>query len=155
MSRKRLGGLPARYSFLLNPYTDQRLSKCPKCEKLTFLRKFPLFIHIEGGVGPLVLGKTCRYCAKCELVMAHKDELDAEIEHALARRAPDAVGSEYMVLGTMDRKVWQRSLAGGQPLDEAMKSVAEFKKHLILEVEPGGWVPVSEAGPGAKRRRKR
>ena len=51
--------------------------------------------------------------------------------------------------------MWQRSLAGGQPLDEAMKSVAEFKKHLILEVEPGGWVPTSEAGPGAKRRRKK
>ena len=149
MARKRLGDLPPRYSFLLNPYTDQRLSKCPKCGKLTFLRKFPLFIHVQG-VGPLVLGKTCRYCAKCELIMAHKDELDAEVQHALAKRMPEAVGSEYMVLGTMERRAWQRSLEGGQPLEEAMKHVAEIKKHLVLEVEPGGWLPAEEV-----ERRKR
>jgi hypothetical protein len=149
MARKRLGGLPARYSFMLNPYSDQRLSKCPQCEKLTHMRKFALFIHIEG-VGPLALGKTCRYCSPCELIMAHKDELDAEIEHALSNRAPEAIGNEYLVLGTMDRKLWQRSLAGGQPLDEALKHVAEFKKHLTLQVEPGGWVPAAEVGARAK-----
>jgi hypothetical protein len=84
--------------------------------------------------------------------MAHKDELDAEVQHALALRMPDAVGSEYMVLGTMDRKVWQRSLQGGQPLDEAMKHVAEFKKHLVLHVE-GGWGPANEPRSGSKTKK--
>jgi hypothetical protein len=149
MARERLGGLPTRYSFILNPYPDQRLSKCPQCEKLTHMRKFALFIHIDG-VGPLALGKTCRYCSPCELIMAHKVELDAEIEHALAGRAPEAVGNEYMVLGTLDRKLWQRSLEGGQPLAEALKHIAEFKKHLTLHIEPGGWVPASGAGPHTK-----
>jgi hypothetical protein len=149
MARQRLGDLPARYSFLLNPYVDERLSKCPKCKKLTHMRKFPLFIAI-GKVGPLVLGKTCRYCSRCELIMAHKDELDAEVQHALALRMPEAVGSDYMVLGTMDRKVWQRSLQGGQLLGEAMKHVAEFKKHLTLHVEAGGWMPASEVDRRSK-----
>jgi hypothetical protein len=153
MARQRLGDLPARYSFLLNPYTDVRLSTCPRCKKLTHMRKFPLFIHIDN-VGPVVLGKTCRYCSKCELIMAHKDELDAEIRHLLTGRAPEAVDNEYMVLGTMDRKVWQRSLSGGAPLDESLKHVAEFKKHLTLHVE-GGWVPAKEANTTAKSKRKK
>lgn len=139
MARKRLGKLPARYSFILNPYLDVRLSKCPKCERPTHPRKFALFIHVDGW-GPLLLGKTCRYCTRCELIVAHKDELDAEMAHSLARLAPEAVGREYLVLGTIDRKVWQQGLRGeGPPLGEALDHVAEFKKVLELHVEPGGW----------------
>lgn len=141
MARKRIGTQPPRYSFLLNPYPDVRLSKCPTCDRPTHPRKFALLIHADGW-GPLVMGKTCRYCTRCELVIAHKDELDAELALSTARLAPAAVGREYVVLGTMDRKVWQRGLRGeGQPLTDALEHVAEFKKHLQLEVDPGGWHP--------------
>ena len=71
-SKDRIGRLPGRYSFLLNPYADTRLSKCPQCRRPTHSRKFPLVIHIEGW-GPFILGKTCRYGARCELIIAHPD----------------------------------------------------------------------------------
>src|SRR5580700_308026 len=70
MARETIGQLTPRYSFLLNPYLDIRLSKCPGCNGLTHNRKFALFIHIDGW-GPLVLGKTCRYCTSCELIIVH------------------------------------------------------------------------------------
>jgi hypothetical protein len=38
------------------------------------MRKFPLLIHMDG-YGLLNLGKTCRYCAKCEFIIAHQDQL--------------------------------------------------------------------------------
>lgn len=44
----RIGKQPPRYSFMLNRYSDVRLSKCPRCRKPTHLRKFALFIHIDG-----------------------------------------------------------------------------------------------------------
>jgi hypothetical protein len=142
MAKYTIGKLAPRYSFILNPYTDVRLSKCPKCRQLTHLRKFALLIHIDK-YGPLVLGKTCRYCTHCELIAAHTDELEAELALSLARVAPEAVGSEYMVLGTMDKKVWQRGLrGGGTDLDAGLEHVAQFKKVLDLVVE-GGWVPAS------------
>lgn len=144
MSENRVGKLPPRYSFLLNPYTDVRLSKCPRCEKLTHPRKFALFIHIDGW-GPLALGKTCRYCSRCELIIAHQDELEAELATSFSRLDPDVVGNEYLVVGTLDRKVWQHGLLGdSKPLGEALDHVADFKKVLTLEVDPGGWRP---AGP--------
>ena len=144
VTRERIGMQPARYAFLLNPHADVRLSKCPTCGKPTHLRKFALLIHAEGW-GPLALGKTCRYCSRCELVIAHKDELDAELAHSLSRLAPQAVGNEFVVLGTLDRGVWRRGLQGeGQPLGEALEHVAEFKKVLQLEVDPGGWRPADE-----------
>jgi hypothetical protein len=141
VARGPLGKQPARYAFLLNPYTDVRLSKCPTCGRPTHPRKFALLIHGVGW-GPLVLGKTCRYCSRCELVIAHKDELDAELAHSLAKLAPGAAGREYAVLGTLDRKMWERGLRGeGPPLAAALAHIAEFKKVLQLEVDPGGWRP--------------
>ena len=102
MARKRIGKLPPRYSFILNPYVDERLSKCPKCRRFTHYRKFALFSHIYDW-GPMVLGMTCRFCTPCELIMAHKDELENELVHTFSSMASDVVGNKYLVLGTVDR----------------------------------------------------
>src|SRR5262245_15866292 len=116
--RNTIGKLPPRYSFLLNPYSDIRVSKCPRCNRPTHPRKFALLVHIDKW-GPLALGKTCRYCTPCELVIVHQDELEAELAHSFAKIAPDAVGNEYLVVGTMDKKVWQRGLTQpGTTLDK-------------------------------------
>jgi hypothetical protein len=47
MVKTRIGKLAPRYSFMLNPHTEVRLSKCPKCRKATHLRQFALFVHID------------------------------------------------------------------------------------------------------------
>lgn len=140
MAKLKVGGLPPRYSFILNPYSDVRLSKCPMCERPTHPRKFVLLILVRD-YGPMALGKTCRYCTGCELIVAHQDELEAELAYSLGRIAPEAVGREYVVLGTMDKKVWQKGLGGGvTDLAAALEQVAEFKKVFDLEVK-GGWGP--------------
>jgi len=150
MARTKIGKLPRRYSFILNPHTDTRLSKCPKCEKLTHFRKFVLFIHIDGW-GPMALGKTCRYCSRCELIMVHQDELEAQLAYSFSQIAPDMIGNEYMVLGTIEKKAWQEGLGGkGQPLTEMLKHTADFKKYYDLEFEPGGWYPADHE-PRKKR----
>jgi hypothetical protein len=140
MAKRSIGKLAPRYSFILNPYRDVRLSKCPRCGRPMHPRKFALLIHVDK-YGPLALGKTCRYCTRCELIAAHQDELDAELAHSLTRIAPEAVGSEYLVLGTMDKKAWQQGLrGGGTELAASLEHVAEFKKVFDLKVE-GGWGP--------------
>jgi hypothetical protein len=146
MPRDRVGKLAPRYSFLLNPYADVRLSKCPRCGRLTHPRKFALFIHVEG-FGALILGKTCRYCTPCELVIAHKDELEAELARGPARHAPGMAEGRYVVVGTVDRRVWQQGLEGsGTQLGETLEHMADFKKYFDLHVEPGGWRPAKESG---------
>jgi hypothetical protein len=144
MARSRVGKLKPRYSFLVNPYPDERLSRCPRCKRLSHLRKFALFIHVDGW-GPLVLGKTCRYCTPCELIMAHRHELEAELERSPARLAPGAAGRGYFVLGTVERKEWKKGLEGsGKQLDDILEHTADFKKYFDLHVEPGGWRPARE-----------
>src|SRR5690242_18500799 len=112
MAKRTIGKLAPQYAFMLNPYGDIRLSKCPQCGRSTHPRKFALLIHI-AEYGPLVLGKTCRYCTRCELIAAHQDELESQLAHSLTSIAPEAVESEYLVLSTMDKKIWQQAVRGG------------------------------------------
>lgn len=143
MAKTTIGKLPPRYGFLLNPYSDIRLSKCPRCAKLTHPRKFALFIHIDDW-GPLALGKTCRYCSRCELIIVHQDELEAQLAHTFATLDPGKIGKDYLVIGTLDKPVWRKGLEqSGQPLDDALDHVADFKKVWQLHVE-GGWVPAKK-----------
>lgn len=133
-----------RYSFMLNPRAEVRLSKCPKCQKRTHLRKFALFIQVDEW-GPIALGKTCRYCSACELIMAHQDELEAELAYSFGRIAPEVVGNEYVVLGTIDKKVWQGGLEGrDRDFTEILEHVADFEREYDLVYEPGGRYPADE-----------
>src|SRR6478672_9917030 len=95
--KERLGALPPRYAFVLNPYADTKFTKCPRCETTTNLRKLSLVVHVEG-FGLAILGKTCRLCLKCETLIPHKAELDKLISTVVTASQPD-----YFVLGTADR----------------------------------------------------
>jgi hypothetical protein len=146
MAITRIGRLPPRYSFMLNPHAEVLLSKCPKCQKLTHLRKFALFIHVDEW-GSMALGKTCRYCSRCELIMVHQDELEGQLTHSFSHIAPEVIGNDYMVLGTIEKKVWQEGLQGrGKEIEGMLKHVADFKKEYDLEYDPGGWYPANQ-GP--------
>ena len=104
------GQLPERYSFLLNPYTDTRLSKCPRCEKPTHPRKFALFIHIEQW-GPLTLGKTCRYCSTCELIIVHQDELEAQLAQTFSQLAPEMSATSIWCWERLRKRSGSKGLA--------------------------------------------
>lgn len=135
----RFGSLARRYAYMLNPFPDVRLSKCPKCQRLTFQRKFPLVIVVRGW-GPYVQGKTCKYCSRCELIMCQQAELEEQLTQAFTLLSPEVIGEEYFVVGTVATKVWKRAMEGPAPeLSDALKQVADFKSHLDLEVDPGGW----------------
>jgi hypothetical protein len=77
--------------------------------------------------------------------MAHQDELEAELAHSFSQFAPEVIGNEYMVLGTIEKKVWQEGVRGkSAQLGEILKHVADFKKYYDLKYEPGGWYPADE-----------
>jgi len=133
-----LGELPPRDAFLLNPYTDVRYSRCPRCDHRTWRRKVPLLLVI-AGYGPLVLGKTGPYCANCRLVIAHRDELEGELTTILTRLAPEVVGGEYAVLGTVELRAWRRGMSAPTSIDDVLRHTAPFTTTLTIEYSPAGW----------------
>lgn len=135
---ERFGALPPRYAFVLNPYSDTKFTKCPRCETKTNLRKLSLVIHVEG-FGLLVLGKTCRVCLRCETLIAHKSEIDALLSTVVASVEPN-----YVVLGTANRQTFRRGLAGGTSLADVRAHTSDFKSYWSVRVTPGGWYPKNE-----------
>lgn len=105
-----------------------------------YLRKFALLIHVERS-DLTILGKTCRYCPACELIIAHQNELEAELAHAFSTRVPEVVGNPYLILGTVELKAWRQGLQRSLPLEQIRKRTAEFKQYIELSVDRGGWKP--------------
>ena len=59
--------------------------------------------------------------------------------------APEVIGNSYIVLGTVEKKIWQKGLEeNGSQLSEVLKHTADFKKVLELKIESGGWYPAGK-----------
>jgi hypothetical protein len=48
--------------------------------------------------------------------------------------APKGIGKDYLVLGTIEKKIWQQGLgSSGTPIAEMFKHVADFKHQYVLQ----------------------
>ena len=93
----------------------------------------------------MALGKTCRYCTRCELIIAHQDELEAQLAGSLRAVAPEVIGNKNILLGTVEKRMWQRGVQGtGHLLGEILEHTADFNEMLDYNVERGGWFPASQ-----------
>jgi hypothetical protein len=128
---KRLGKQSPRYRFLLNPFHDRRFAVCPDCEGRTLLRKVPLVIHVDP-INPVAIHKSCRYCPVCDLLIAHQDAIEQQLASLFSRRAPELIGNDYLVLGTLDRDVWKRGVAEPLAIQEMVEQLHDFVEVLEL-----------------------
>ena len=79
--------------------------------------------------------------------MCHQDELKAQLSHAFTRLKPDAIGSAYMVVGTVGLKTWKAALTGEPAtIEETLKDLAQIKDYRTLQFDPGG-CRKADAGP--------
>ena len=139
-SPQQIGHLPPQHDFFLNPHRDARFTRCPKCDGKTKLRKKPLLIVIKPAQ-PISLNKTCRYCADCDLLIVHQDELEQLLASACQQVYPHLVGNDYFVFGTLDRKSWREG-HHSSTLEALLDTLHDFKRHL--EFEPPRYVLVFE-----------
>jgi hypothetical protein len=85
----------------------------------------------------VIVGKTCRLCVTCDLLIAHGAELARLI--ASSGFADETNPLSYAVLGTADRRVWRRGLVRTIALDEVRDRMADFKRYMRVDFTPGGW----------------
>ena len=138
-TRLRMGTLPPRYSFVLNPHVRERFTKCPRCDASTRIRKLPLVVHLEHPAGPrlVLLNKTCRLCLICETLIVDRVELESVI--IAAGLSATVKPPDYVVLGTIDRRTWRRGLSGNAVPPDIREHMADFKKYLKVDVVPAHW----------------
>jgi hypothetical protein len=134
----KFGKLEPKYSFAINPYKDLRASKCLQCRKKTFKRKFPLLVLSEHAPA-IVLGFTCVYCAKCEIIIVHKEDFERELFKAFDKTSPKAKLHEYFVVGTFDKSIWKENLSNTGASHDMQNNVSDFKVQFNIGSSPGGW----------------
>ena len=142
-----------KYYFFLNPYDAAAFTKCPKCENNTKIRKFPLVVHIDPHQ-VLLLNKKCRYCVKCDLIIAKKSELESLMAACFEQSKPEIIGNNYLVMGVAERRDWLESKKGKMPQSETIERILVFKDVLNFENVRAGWYHDDEI-EGSRRRRKR
>jgi len=96
-------------------------------------------IHVED-FGLVLLGKTCRLCLGCETLVVHQ----ANLEQLIRVAAGHGARQKYVVLGTVDRRVWRRGLKGRVAPAEMTQHMADVKTYLRVEFTPAGWYPKPE-----------
>jgi hypothetical protein len=134
-----MGALPPRYSFCLNPHLNERFTRCPRCKATTRLRKIPLVIHVNS-VGLVLLRKTCRVCAVCEMLIAH----EAEVTRLINGLAPHAATPRpYLVLGTLGPVTWRDGMSGNVTIEQVRHDMADFKTYMRVEITPRHWAPMN------------
>lgn len=137
MKIPKLGKQPPRYTFFLNPYNDVRFSSCPKCNGKNKQKKLPLVIHIDES-GMMLLNKTCRYCPTCDLLIAHKNDIEGYLAIYFQKAAPDVVGNKYLVIGTVERSDWLRGTTSTVMHQEIIERLHDFKDVVHFKLT-GGW----------------
>jgi len=46
----------------------------------------------------------------CDLLIAHRDEVEAHLTRLFTQVRPEVIGNDYLVIGTLDRADWKRGL---------------------------------------------
>ena len=148
MSKKtQFGELSPEYNFVFNPYPSERISRCPFCRAKTGQRKRPLLIYVEP-VQFIALNYTCRYCKDCDLLIAHKYEVEHLLAALFAQFNPAAIGNDYLVLGTMEKKAWREGLTQPKPVEGLRAHIHDFKTYYReLRITQPGWYKDDQEPP--------
>ena len=148
--KPKFGGLIPLYKFSLNPYPDQRFSSCPFCAHKTGQRKLPLFIHIDPEY-PIALNYTCRYCKQCDLLIAHKHEIEHLLTTMFKQLDPDAIGNDYLIIGTVEKKAWRENIQNPKEPTEMLSQIHDFKMaHAEIRMTRPGWYGPDQEPPVRK-----
>ena len=145
--RPQFGGLAPQYTFMLNPYPDIRVSRCPICEKKTGQRKMPLLIHVDP-MYLIALNYTCRYCKICDLLVADKHCIEHMLAEMFYETDACAVGNEYFCIGTVEKSAWREGLHQPKVFTEMRPHVSDFvNNYKEMRVSRPGWYAAGQEPP--------
>ena len=153
--RNQFGSLKPKYNFSMNPYPEFRFSKCPDCHNKTGQRKLPLVIHIDPK-NLIALNYTCRYCKQCNMLIAHKHEVEHHLTELFQKMDKDVIGNNYLVFGTVEKKAWRENIKHPKAFDEMRQNIHDFMSYQTIQMTMAGWFqkgmtpPVMESPPSTE-----
>jgi hypothetical protein len=147
VKQRHLGGLPPKYSFMVNPYPEERVSRCPLCDRKSRQRKLPILIHVNPH-HLIALNYTCRYCPDCNLLIAHKHEIEHYLTALFSQHHPDTIGNNYLAVGTVEKSVWKEGLKQNQTINDFLPHTSDFATYYEdLQLTRAGYYKTGQKPP--------
>lgn len=137
--QKRFGPEKMRYHFFLNSHKESAFTRCPNCEAKTLIRKFPLVIDIEPQQ-IFVLNKKCQYCKSCDLIIAHKHQVETLMAASFENKKPEIIGNDYQVIGTLKKSVWRDRNSIKNDI-EVVENILIFNEIWYFKPTGNRWCP--------------
>jgi len=96
----------------------------------------------------IALNYTCRYCKSCDLLIAHKHEVEHLLTNLFSQTEPEIVGNEYLIIGTVEKKSWREGLQRTRSVGEMLPHASDFAIfHQELRITNPGWYKTSQDAP--------
>ncbi len=132
--RKRKGdAVKRRHRFFLNPRNDKVVARCPVCSSNTKIRDHVLVVNLKPGQ-LLLMNVPCRVCRECDLIIANRKKLEAAMADRLRQEAPELIGSDYVVAGTLDQEDWTAAGSGALGPQEIKDRMYAFRDIWSFEI---------------------
>jgi hypothetical protein len=95
----------------------------------------------------VALNYTCRYCTYCDLLIAHRDEIETLLATMFAQRDPAVIGNDYLIIGTVEHRAWRENMKQPQSFAEMMAQTHDFKSHYAIQMTMAGWFREGQEPP--------
>ena len=112
-------------------------------------RKIPILIHVNPH-HLIALNYTCRFCRDCDLLIAHKHEIEHYLTVLFSQQAPDTISNEYLAVGTVEKSAWKEGLKQQQSIDKLLPHTSDFATYYQeLQLTRAGYYKVGQKPPVA------
>jgi hypothetical protein len=80
------------------------------------------------------------------MLIAHKVEIEHLLTTMFRHLKPDAIGNEYLIIGTVEKKAWRENLQNPKEPKEMLSQIHDFKtvQSEIRMTIPGWYGPGQE-----------
>jgi hypothetical protein len=116
-------------------------------QRKTGQRKIPILIHVNPK-HLIALNYTCRYCRDCDLLIAHKHEIEHYLTVLFSQMAPESIGNDYMAMGTVEKNAWKEGLKQNQTIDKLLPHASDFATYYQeLQLTRAGYYKADQKPP--------
>src|SRR6266700_2796071 len=97
-------------------------------------RIYRFFLKIKQDVR----SSSCSHCTNCDLLIAHQDDIEDILSRIFTTLNPEIVGNNYLVIGTVERATWKRTMQNQLPIQDTLDALHDFRE--VVSFKPAwGW----------------
>jgi hypothetical protein len=140
---------PFASRFFLNPYPSERFKQCPSCGDPTYPRNRTLLVQIASDT-VMPVSTTCEYCSNCDLLIAHRREIETELNDISDAEVEFGVDAPILVLGMLDRTRLRQDpmdLFDPDELLEAFRPAGRYLHYVRGEDAEGNPIWIEQDAP--------